>query len=111
MRVTVPPDSSSWGVNIGPKNHNNFTDTLFHFNPRRRFVAMNNRKADIWGQQVNSPNSEIIDGLDLADVTITRLFSSVFTSYCEAWIWCFRSYCSDLIKTCMALNHREGFAT
>lgn len=52
MRVTVPPHSQSWGVNICPKLHSNFEEVLFHFNPRRRFVAMNNRDDNIWGQQV-----------------------------------------------------------
>lgn len=52
MRVTVPAHSRSWGINICPKNHKNFEEILFHFNPRRRFVAMNNRESNIWGQQV-----------------------------------------------------------
>lgn len=52
MRVTVPPHSQSWGVNICPKLHSEFGEVLFHFNPRRRFVAMNNRDDNIWGQQV-----------------------------------------------------------
>lgn len=53
MRVTVPPHSQSWGVNICPKEHSDFAEVLFHFNPRRRFVAMNNREDNVWGQQVN----------------------------------------------------------
>lgn len=52
MRVTVPAHSQSWGVNICPKEHSDFAEILFHFNPRRRFVAMNNREDNIWGQQV-----------------------------------------------------------
>lgn len=52
MRVTVPAHSQSWGVNISPEKHSDFTDVFFHFNPRRRFVAMNNREDNIWGQQV-----------------------------------------------------------
>lgn len=52
MRVTVPAHSQSWGVNICPKEHSDFTEILFHFNPRRRFVAMNNREDNNWGQQV-----------------------------------------------------------
>lgn len=52
MRVTVPAHSRSWGINISPKNHKDFEEIVFHFNPRRRFVAMNNRESNIWGQQV-----------------------------------------------------------
>ena len=52
MRVTVPAHSRSWGINICPKNHKDFQEIVFHFNPRRRFVAMNNREENIWGQQV-----------------------------------------------------------
>lgn len=52
MRITVPTHSQSWGVNVSPKEHSNFAEVLFHFNPRRRFVAMNNRVENIWGQQV-----------------------------------------------------------
>lgn len=52
MRITVPPHSQSWGINIGPSKHSDFSEVLFHFNPRRRFVAMNNRENNIWGQQV-----------------------------------------------------------
>ncbi len=52
MRVTVPAHSQSWGINICPKDHKGFEDIVFHFNPRRRFVAMNNRDANMWGTQV-----------------------------------------------------------
>lgn len=52
MRVTVPAHSQSWGINICPKDHKDFEEIAFHFNPRRRFVAMNNREANIWGSQV-----------------------------------------------------------
>lgn len=55
MRVTVPAHSRSWGINICPKNHKDFEEIAFHFNPRRRFVAMNNREGNIWGQQVWMP--------------------------------------------------------
>eukprot|EP00752_Nemacystus_decipiens_P001974 g1898.t1 len=51
MRVTVPSHSNSWGINICPKNHKDFQEIVFHFNPRRKFVAMNNREDNIWGQQ------------------------------------------------------------
>eukprot|EP00903_Cladosiphon_okamuranus_P008036 g7751.t1 len=51
MRVTVPAHSRSWGINISPRNHKDFEEIVFHFNPRRRFVAMNNRESNIWGQQ------------------------------------------------------------
>lgn len=54
MRVTVPPHSQSWGINVCPQNHRNFEEVLFHFNPRRRFVAMNNREDNVWGQQVRT---------------------------------------------------------
>lgn len=59
MRVTVPAHSQSWGVNICPKEHSNFAEILFHFNPRRRFVAMNNREDNIWGQQVCCVQSDV----------------------------------------------------
>lgn len=52
MRVTVPPHSRSWGLNICPKDHKQFEEIVFHFNPRRRFVAMNHREDNVWGQQV-----------------------------------------------------------
>lgn len=52
MRVTVPSHSQSWGINICPEDHHDFREVLFHFNPRRRFVAMNNRVDKVWGQQV-----------------------------------------------------------
>lgn len=52
MRITVPAHSQSWGINISPQDHRDFEEVLFHFNPRRRFVAMNNREDNIWGQQV-----------------------------------------------------------
>lgn len=54
MRITVPPHSQSWGINISPQDHHNFEEVLFHFNPRRRFVAMNNREDNVWGQQVRT---------------------------------------------------------
>lgn len=52
MRVTVPPHSRSWGLNICPRDHKQFEEIIFHFNPRRRFVAMNHRDGNVWGQQV-----------------------------------------------------------
>lgn len=52
MRVTVPAHSESWGINICAKDHKQFEEIMFHFNPRRRFVAMNNREGNTWGQQV-----------------------------------------------------------
>ena len=52
MRVTVPAHSQSWGINICPLDHKDFSEIFFHFNPRRRFVAMNSREDNIWGQQV-----------------------------------------------------------
>ncbi|CAN0295474.1 unnamed protein product [Ectocarpus sp. 8 AP-2014] len=52
MRATIPAHSTSWAINICPKDHKDFEEILFHFNPRRRFVAMNNREGNIWGQQV-----------------------------------------------------------
>lgn len=54
MRITVPPHSQSWGINLCPKDHDDFQEVFFHFNPRRRFVAMNHRTDNIWGQQVRS---------------------------------------------------------
>ncbi|CAM9301823.1 unnamed protein product [Ectocarpus sp. 4 AP-2014] len=51
MRATIPAHSTSWAINICPKDHKDFEEILFHFNPRRRFVAMNNREGNIWGQQ------------------------------------------------------------
>ncbi|CAM9300799.1 unnamed protein product [Pylaiella littoralis] len=51
MRVTVPPHSRSWGLNICPRDHKQFEEIIFHFNPRRRFVAMNHRDGNVWGQQ------------------------------------------------------------
>ncbi|CAM9228209.1 unnamed protein product, partial [Hapterophycus canaliculatus] len=51
MRVTVPAHSESWGINICAKDHKQFEEIMFHFNPRRRFVAMNNRESNVWGQQ------------------------------------------------------------
>ena len=52
MRVTAPAHSQSWGINLCPSKHEEFSQVLFHFNPRRRFVAMNSRQDNVWGQQV-----------------------------------------------------------
>ncbi|CAM9447947.1 unnamed protein product [Discosporangium mesarthrocarpum] len=51
MKVTVPPSSTSWGINICPPDHSDFNDVLFHFNPRIRFVALNDRRDGKWGVQ------------------------------------------------------------
>jgi hypothetical protein len=35
VRMTVPQTSDKWGISICPKDHNNFTNVLYHLNPRQ----------------------------------------------------------------------------
>ena len=87
MRVTVPAHSSSWGINICPKDHKDFEEIAFHFNPRRRFVAMNNREANIWGQQVWTLFFRVLAN----SLMCARCFPGAFDRWCEMLS---RDYCA-----------------
>ena len=50
MRVTVPEASTTWALNICPPDHKEFSNVLFHYNPRKSkgHLVQNNRVAGRW---------------------------------------------------------------
>lgn len=81
MRLTVPAHSQSWGINISPAEHEDFSHVLFHFNPRRKFVAMNDRRDNIWGQQVISRSPVNLSGLAAEDSSVPLESHGVLLEY------------------------------
>lgn len=51
FKITVPPGSTRWSVNICPPNHFESTNILLHFNPRkgRKTELVMNDKQGTWG--------------------------------------------------------------
>lgn len=58
IRLTIPPDSKRWSVNIGPPIHRDLCDIFFHFNPRcRAREVICNDKQGTWGKSKKEPLS------------------------------------------------------
>ena len=51
LKITVPPGSTRWSVNICPPNHFESTNILLHFNPRKgkKTELVMNDKQGTWG--------------------------------------------------------------
>jgi len=60
INLTVPRNFRRWSLNICPVNHKDFSDILFHFNPRynknrgEHMLVMND-KHGTWGAELRSP--------------------------------------------------------
>ncbi|CAM9544395.1 unnamed protein product [Chrysoparadoxa australica] len=67
MRLTVPDDSSMWCFNICPEAHGEWTNSLFHFNPRLRqwggVLVTNSREGGRWGTVVRESLAKLKSNL------------------------------------------------
>lgn len=60
INLTVPRNFRRWSLNICPTNHRDFSDLLFHFNPRynknrAEHMLVMNDKHGTWGAELRSP--------------------------------------------------------
>ena len=49
LKLTIPPKSKRWSINISPSDHCDYTNVLLHFNPRYntkkgRGIEMNDKQ-------------------------------------------------------------------